>query len=130
MMEFNDGNIFNDVISKDIDFFLTSNKIDFVKKILPGEFVMYEFTSCCDMDIIYHLYIYDTFVIFEYEDRNFFTYPGPYSIDIIDGFWKDMSSQNKNVIFNLVLNNYNNPIEYIQRRCNTQIKNNKRNNRR
>jgi len=27
-----------------------------------------------------------------------------------------MSSQNKNLIFNLVLNNYNNPIKYIQKR--------------
>jgi glycosyltransferase involved in cell wall biosynthesis len=30
-------------------------------------------------------------------------------IDIIDGFWENMSSQNKNLIFNLVFNNYNNP---------------------
>jgi len=36
--------IFNDVISRDIDFFLTSNKINFIKKILSGEFIMYEFT--------------------------------------------------------------------------------------
>jgi len=77
---------------------------------------MYEFTSYCDKDIIYYLYIYDIYVIFEYEDSNFFTYPGSYTIDIIDGFWKNMSSQNKNLIFNLVLNNYNNPIKYIQKR--------------
>ena len=95
--------------TNDIDFFLTSNKINFLKKILPGNFILYEFASHYDNDVIYNLYIYNTCIVFEYEDNNFFTYPGPYTIDIIDGFWENMSSQNKNLIFNLVFNNYNNP---------------------
>ena len=93
--------------TNDIDFFLTSNKINFNKKILPGNFILYKFASHCDNDVIYYLYIYNTYIVFEYEDNNFFTYP--YTIDIIHGFWENMSSQNKNLIFNLVFNNYNNP---------------------
>jgi len=105
--------------TNDIDFFLTSNKINFLKKILPRKFderygdiagaILYKFASHYDNDVIYNLYIYNTCIDFEYEDNNFFTYPGPYTIDIIDGFWENMSSQNKNLIFNLVLYNYNNP---------------------
>ena len=76
---------------------------------MPGNFILYKFASHYDNDVIYNLYIYNTCIVFEYEDNNFFTYPGPYTIDIIDGFWENMSSQNKNLIFNLVFNNYNNP---------------------
>lgn len=69
---------------------------------MPGNFILYKFASHCDNDVIYNLYIYNTYIVFEYEDNNFFTYHGPYTIDIIHGFWENMSSQNKNLIFNLV----------------------------
>jgi len=107
------------IITNDIDFFLTSNKINFNKKILAKKFdehdgdftggaILYIFTSQCG-NTVYYLYIYETYVLLEYENNGYRGYPGPFTIDTIHGFWENMSNENKNLIFNLVLNNYNNP---------------------
>jgi len=105
--------------TNDIDFFLTSNKINYKKEILASNFdkknndyyfgyILYEFTSQCKY-AIYYLYIYETYVLLEYEVNDYNSFPGPFTIDIIDGLWENMSNQNQNLIFNLVLDNYSNP---------------------